>query len=187
MTPPDSSAPPPRRRRVSRARQIIAGVVCLAAFWVYYLFGTGRIMTYEIDGNSMAPTLLPGDRLFVSRSLDPPIARGDIVIFPDPRPALHDDMLIKRVVALPGDEIEVRGHRLYVNGMSEFILGLEDPAVPDMPDQRFTLGEGEIYVLGDNRANSFDSTEFEHPLPASEVIGRPSICYWPLRRSGRVD
>lgn len=179
------SAPSSLRRRISTRRQIISGVICLLCFYIYYLFGSGRWMTFQIEGSSMEPTLLAGERVLVDRRLRAPVARGDLVVFHDPRPRYHEDLLIKRVSALPGDQIEVRGGRLYVNGLLEVVPGVIDPVVPDTGDTARTLGDNEVFLLGDNRATSFDSTEFG-PLSTDALLGRVTIRIWPLGRLGRV-
>jgi signal peptidase I len=157
----------------------LLGLVVLAgAGYPFFLFASGRVTTFEIDGPSMEPTLMEGERVFVDTRLDRPLARGDLVVFHNPTLSLQDEVLVKRLVALPGDRVEILSHRLFVNGVREHRSGLGQLRVPVAEDKSFELGPEEIYVLGDNRRNSHDSTEFD-ALPVSAVEGRLTFCYWP--------
>jgi signal peptidase I len=183
-----STEPPlPRRRFISGPRKLIGLLVLLGAGYVFSLFMLGKVMTFQIEGASMAPTLLGGDHVFVDLTLDEPLEHGDIVIFPDPREFIDDDILVKRVIGIPGDRIEVLHNRIRVNGVPERLPGQDDPRVMDLPeDTDITLGEGELYLLGDNRPVSLDSTELGE-IRIESVMGRVAFCYWPMGRFGHVN
>ncbi|MBN1475172.1 signal peptidase I [Candidatus Sumerlaeota bacterium] len=174
------------RRFISGPRKLLGLLVLVVAGYVFSLFMLGKVMTFQIEGASMAPALLEGDHVFVDLTLDEPLAHGDIVIFPDPREFIEDDILVKRVIGLPGDRIEVRHHRILVNGVPERLPGQSDPRVMDLDDDEFTLGEGQLYLLGDNRPVSLDSTELQ-AIRIESVIGRVTFCYWPMARFGHVN
>lgn len=134
---------------------------------------------FRVDGPSMEPTLFTGERLLVDKisyRLHPP-HRGDIVVFRNPRNVKED--YIKRVVALPGDRVEMRLGKLYVN----------DQPVPEpyvLRDGISTYGPevvppGYCFVLGDNRANSRDS-RFFGPVPLNLIKGRAWLIFWPPAR-----
>jgi signal peptidase I len=184
--PDDAQTPPRRGKFISGPRRLLGAVVLLISGYVFFLFFSGRVETFEIDGPSMEPTLLPGDRVFVGAADRRPLERGDLVIFHNPVRHLEGEVLVKRVVGLPGDHIEVRDHRLQVNGVAEWLPSLGEPLVLDLDDGEFTLASDQLYVLGDNREHSMDSTEFG-PLSLSAVTGRVTFCYWPLGRLGYVN
>jgi len=132
------------RRALLRAASRVPGVYTALAFLL------ARRAT--VLGSSMAPTLLPGERLLFDRLAyvrDRPRA-GDIVLVAHPlRPELR---LVKRLAGLPGDVID--GH---------------------------TLGRGEYWVLGDNESESTDSREFG-PVRRRDLLGRAWVRYWPTDR-----
>jgi signal peptidase I len=144
-----------------------------------------------IPSGSMLPTLQLQDRILVEKlrpRLGLPLGPGTVVVFHAP-PALvragydPDAALIKRVVAGPGDRIEVRDGRLLRNG---------EPVDPDWTPIRMdyslaptVVGAGELLVLGDNRNASLDS-HLWGTLPREAVIGTALWRYWPLERFGRI-
>ena len=144
-----------------------------------------------IPSGSMLPTLQLQDRILVEK-LRPRLGRsleaGTIVVFHPPAPLLaagYDPKaaLIKRVVAEPGDRVEVREGRLWRNGA---------PLDPDWSAQAidyslapFTVPQDHLLVLGDNRNASLDS-HIWGPLPSADVIGTAVWRYWPLQRFGPI-
>jgi signal peptidase I len=137
---------------------------------------------YIVDGASMQPNFETGEWIIVSRLpyLFGTPQRGDVVIldFDDPQ-----DDLIKRVVALPGETVEVHDSRVYVNGVA-----LDEPyinAEPRYTYEPITLGPDEYYVLGDNRNNSRDSHAFG-AVTQDHIMGRAWLIYWPPPNWGIV-
>lgn len=143
------------------------------------------VQNFKIEGSSMEPTLHNGQRLLVNRlaylGLSEP-RRGDIVVF---RAWDQDEDYIKRVVGVPGDEIEVVGDRLVVNGNP-----LDEPYIRNHPTHggpgRVVLAPGTYYVLGDNRDNSSDS-RLHGPLAADHIVGKAWVTYWPIHDLGFVS
>ena len=140
------------------------------------------VETFVVVGPSMEPTLHDAERLFVNKIVyrlhDP--RRQDIVVFGYPRDPNRD--FIKRVIGLPGDTVEMRDGRVYING--DF---LEESYIA-FPDHHSTTGpievpEGHVFVLGDNRRNSEDSRYFG-PVPLANIRGKAFLLYWPLSRFG---
>lgn len=143
------------------------------------------IQTYKVDGESMLPNLKDKQYLFISK-LDRSLSYQDIVVI-DPRidrkrsfsDRLVDNPLlsrfggefwIKRVIGIPGDEIEFRNGSLLRNGND-----VEEPyvyeAMKGVPNARFVVPNNTVFVMGDNRNNSIDSRMIG-PIPSSHVIGK---------------
>ena len=99
--------------------------------------------------------------------------RGDVVVFTPPN---NDRDYIKRVIGLPGDTVEIKGGRVYVNGIVLDEPYLRNVIHNDMPPR--VVEEGRYFVLGDNRNNSSDSRAFGSITPQS-IVGRAWLVYWP--------
>ena len=144
-----------------------------------------------IPSGSMLPTLQLQDRILVEK-LRPRLGRellpGTIVVFHPPAPlraAGYDPSaaLIKRVVAAAGDRVEVRDGQLWRNG-----IALDPDWTPVRMEYSldpFTVPQGHLMVLGDNRNASLDS-HLWGPLPEQAVIGTAVLRYWPLNRIGPI-
>jgi signal peptidase I len=151
------------------------------------------VKPFRIPSGSMAGTLVPRDRVLVNRvvyHLRPP-HRGDVVVLDS---SAVGRILIKRVVALPGETIALEDGRVYVDGRrlaepyvkrvdgrAEATLpfsGTEDPWSLDEP---FVVPLGHYFLMGDNRSVSDDSRDWG-PAPEHELIGEAFCTYWPLTR-----
>lgn len=145
------------------------------------------VQSYQIPpkANSMTPALMPGDYFFVNKFVycfKKP-ARDDIVAFKSP--GEQPRYLVKRVIALGGEEVEIRDKVVYVNGKplndsyghsgsTEIIPreeGVRDNCGP------FTVPEGSYFLMGDNRDDSYDSRHFGC-VKRSSIIGSPGTFYW---------
>ncbi|KAL6770956.1 TPP1 [Auxenochlorella protothecoides x Auxenochlorella symbiontica] len=146
-----------------------------------------------IPSLSMYPTFEVGDR-FVAEKLTyrfahPPTA-GDIVIFRPPKGIggnggwLDDNVFVKRVVAVAGDTVEVKKGALFVNGEERVEEYLAERPAYEM--ESLTVPPRHVFVMGDNRNNSYDS-HLWGPLPLENVVGRAVWKYWPLQEFGPVD
>lgn len=143
-----------------------------------------------IPSDSMVPTLAVGDRLVVEKlsyRFHPP-QFGDIVVF-DPPPQLQslgftkDQAFIKRIIATPGQIVQVSGGLVYVNGqplVEPYIAAPADYVLPPIQ-----VPEGQFFVMGDNRPNSNDSHVWGF-LPANNIIGHAWFRFYPFQRSGIV-
>ena len=142
-----------------------------------------------IPSSSMEPTLQVNDRLIiekVSYHFQEP-KRGDVVVF-NPTKALQErdfrDAFIKRVIGLPGETIEVKMGKVYVNGQA-----IKEKYISEDPNYDYgpiTVPEKEYLVLGDNRNNSYDSHYWGH-VPKEKIIGKAFVRFWPFNRLGILD
>ncbi|MHA6258689.1 signal peptidase I [Sporosarcina sp. CAU 1771] len=148
-----------------------------------------------VDGISMMPTLADGDRMVVNKigyTIGEP-KRFDIVVF---HAEVQKDY-IKRVIGLPGDEIEYIDDMLYVNGepFPEPYLDQYKAEIPDAPltedfkledkIQSQTVPEGYVFVMGDNRRKSKDSRHIG-AVSIDEIIGNSNLIFWPIKDFGIV-
>lgn len=152
----------------------------LLTFFIFWLVN-GLIGRYKIDGMSMNPTLENGQYLLinnVSYFLDEP-DHGDIIVFRHPN---NDLNLIKRVIGVPGDHVEVRDRQVYVNGIL-----LNEPYIQEPPIYTgvWDVPESAYFVLGDNRNSSSDSHSWNY-LPAENILGKAMVVYWPWTDWNRV-
>lgn len=201
--------------RPLRVRGVVRELLETALFILLVFFIVrGIVQNFKIEGSSMEPTLHTGQYILVNKlvyfhfDLNAPLRlmpgqeelpqrviypfhqprRGDIVVFEYPRDVSKD--YIKRVIALPGDTVEIRDGQVYVNGQQ-----LEQPYLQGAPtycvagyacqDGPVTIPPGEIFVMGDNRANSSDSREWG-PLPLDRVVGQAWMIYYPVSEWGLV-
>jgi signal peptidase I len=170
----EGSSEAPRRRGL--------GLPFILGLLLLVVLVPGRIFVaepFEIPSGSMVPTLEPGQHVLADKlayRLGSP-KRGDLVVFHAPRTG---EVLLKRVVAVPGDEVGIADSALVVNGRR--------PAEPYVKDARLIDGEyfgpirvprGDVFVLGDRRSDSIDSRTFG-PVPESALIGRVDARVWPL-------
>ena len=180
-----------RERRNNASKKSGGGVlefliILLVSFVL--VFGFVRPFVVEafwIPSASMVPTLKYGDRVlvnkFIYRFTEP--QRGDIIVFKSVEGDGQD--LIKRVVGVPGDEIAVRGGKLFVNGEPQ-----KEPYVnKKYPDRSFyaptTVPKDHVFAMGDNRANSQDSRIFG-PVPEKNIEGEAFLRFWPPDRIGSL-
>ncbi|MBE9127890.1 MULTISPECIES: signal peptidase I [unclassified Coleofasciculus] len=142
-----------------------------------------------IPSGSMEPTLQINDRLIIDKlsyNFRKP-DRGDIVVFSptdELRKQNFKDAFIKRVIGLPGDTVEVKGGRVYVNDQA-----LRENYIEEEPNYYFgpvKVPSDQYLVLGDNRNNSYDSHYWGY-VPRDKIIGRAIVRFWPMNRVGEID
>ena len=185
-TPSIPPAPPAEPAARERALAEVRGWL-----WVIlaFLFIQGTVVQARvIPSESMVKTLLIGDHVLVSRlgydaevpftglhvSLWRNPERQQVIVFHAPLPG-HPD-LVKRVIGLPGDRLEIRSGAVWVNGKA-----LTEPYLPDTPDTWENRGPIEVpadsyFVMGDNRNNSYDSRYWGF-VSRSEIVGTPLFIY----------
>lgn len=154
------------------------------ALAVALLLKAGVADARKVPTPSMVPTIQVGDRIFVERIFYKftGLEHGDIIVFTPPVPS--EDDYLKRVIGLPGDTVEVRKGQVLVNGKV-----LTEPYLAEAPRYTMpatTVPEGKVFVLGDNRNQSYDSHSWGL-LDQSAIHGRAWVRYWPLDRAGGLD
>lgn len=163
-------------------------VVALSIFVVIYLF---IVQPHEVKGNSMEPNFHNNEYILTDklsfRFTDP--KRGDVVIFKAPINPEVD--YIKRVIGLPGEKIEIRDGKVFVNGRELPENYLTDktyifPGSSFKEGVEVKLAEDEYFVMGDNRSHSSDSREFG-PISKKLIIGKAFLRYWPIKEIGRLS
>lgn len=170
---PQTEAQP---QEVNDWKRFVLDIIETIILAVVLYFGINAISArVRVDGFSMNPTLQNGEYVLVSRlsyKFETP-QRGDIIVFGIPTD--QDQDLIKRVVGLPGETVSVRQNRVLING-----IPLEEPYIAQAPlySGEWTVPEGELFVLGDNRNDSKDSHQWGM-LPTENIIGKALVIYWP--------
>ncbi len=136
----------------------------------------------RVEGQSMEPNLHNNERLIIEKisyRLREP-QRGDVVVIKRPS---SSEPLIKRVIGLPGDRVEVRDGKVYINGHA-----YEEPYLDQETWGSYaleTVPEEHVFLLGDNRRASNDSRSFG-VVPFDDIIGRAWLRYWPLEELGPI-
>lgn len=137
----------------------------------------------QVQGQSMEPNLHTAQRLVVEKvtyRFHGP-RRGDIVVID--LPEAGPELLIKRVIALPGETITSQGGQVMINGLPLEESYVTDPGGREVPEQ--TVPPLHVFVMGDNRQFSNDSRNFG-PVPIEKIIGRAWFSYWPIEQLGPV-
>lgn len=160
-------------------------IMVAVAIVLTFILNTFVLQPYEIPSGSMEKTIMTNDKVFtekVSLAFRKPKA-GDIVTFSDPQ--IDSRTLIKRVIAVEGDTIDIHDGLVFVNGerkyedytdgkltmpLSTFVEGLTYP---------YKVPDGKVFVMGDNRENSQDSRYFG-PISITSITGKAFMVYLPF-------
>lgn len=188
----------------SALREILETIILTI---IIFLVVRAVVQNFKVEGRSMEPTLQSGQYLLINKAsywrFDPRLierfvpglrqqshepfpvfgmpSRGDVVVFRYPRDLSRD--FIKRVIALPGETVEIRQGEVYVNGET-----LEEEYILDRPNyfvEKQVVPEDNYFVLGDNRNNSLDSHVWGN-VPIENIIGKAWLCYWPVEKWGLI-
>ncbi len=166
------------------------GETILLTLIIFLLIQT-VIRNFRVVGTSMVDNLHDGQYLIIDKlSYNPFVTnvlgmggpkRGDVIVFEPPHRPGED--YVKRIIGLPGETVEIKNGRVYINGVP-----LNEPFNPrptsyTMPPR--VVPEGMVFVLGDNRNNSNDSHNWG-PLPIENIVGRAWISYWPPDQWGLI-
>jgi signal peptidase I len=143
----------------------------------------------KIEGSSMAPVLQNQERIIILKMsfLKKRINRFDIIVFFHPRKP--DQKLIKRVIGLPNEQLEIKEGRVWINNRPiEYPTPITDGGddYPLTAMKPLWIPEDHYFVIGDNRKMSQDSREFG-PIDIHTIIGEAFFRYWPFSRFGRIS
>ena len=182
----ESEVPPPEslwKRLLRLTREILETII--PAVLIALLINLFLARATRVSGQSMEPNLHSDQRLIVEKlSYNPYLRqyfgvdgpeRGDIVVIKVP--AQNDELLIKRVIGLPGDTVAIHDGQVFVNDQS-----LAEPYLSEITHGTYgplTVPPLHIFVLGDNRDFSNDSRSFGF-IPLRDVVGRAWFSYWPI-------
>lgn len=151
-------------------------IVIILLAVVIFLLLQSTVQSFKVEGFSMEPSLHNRQYLVVNKAVywfgDP--QRGEVIVFRSLENPDRD--LIKRVIALPGETVEIKEGRVYIDGAP-----LEEPYILEEPDYIYPsrqVPDGYYFVLGDNRNSSSDSHVWGM-LPRKHIIGKAWLCYWP--------
>ncbi len=177
------------RKRKAKEKSVVKQLIfdwvipIIVALIIAGLINKFVLFKVYIPSLSMYPTLDEGDQLFVTRIYNTDkIQRGDILVFESQE---LEQLLIKRVVGLPGDKVEISNGTLIVNG--EVIE--EDYVIYNQNiSEVFQVPEGKFLFLGDNRANSNDSRYWADPyIDGDDIEGKAQIRIYPFNKIGFID
>ncbi len=184
--PIETTSPRPNLRLRGFGREILETILLIGAIYALVNLATVRFI---VEGPSMQPNFHTGQVLVVSRlnyMFSPP-QRGEIVIFNAPGQPPEEPPYIKRVIGLPGETVEIRDTKVYVNNVELFEPYInEDCEASRCVNRTWALGEDEYFVMGDNRNHSSDSRAFG-AVPRERIIGEALIRYWPPSDWGMVS
>jgi signal peptidase I len=153
------------------------------ALLLFFIVQTWVLQGYKVFGSCMEPNLCTGERLLGSKlALIGGVHRGDVVVFRPPHKP--DTAFIKRIVGLPGEVIEIRNNRVYVNNHELREPYLHRQWHDDRAPER--VAPDKVFVMGDNRDNSNDSRMWGE-LPIENIQAKAWLRYWPPKRVGLVN
>ncbi len=177
------------RKRNSTKRNSFEWLIILGAAFLAALIIRGLLFqAFYIPSSSMENTLMIGDRVLVNKVSYHmhSVHRGDIVVFQKPKtaqaqrcysePGIQD--LIKRVIGLPGDKIEMSDGTVQINGARLVEPYIRAGSAPGDAIPQQVIPQGSVFVMGDNREVSRDS-RCAGPIPKKDIVGRAFIIMWP--------
>ncbi|MCY3804301.1 MAG: signal peptidase I [Candidatus Saccharibacteria bacterium] len=193
------------KRQISQRNEFLGALIHIIIIMIVALVAiTGFtyfiLQPYQVEGGSMNPTLQSGDRILVLRlgritsdilGSDHIPKRGEMIVFSS---HLDDRKLIKRVIGLPGEEVEIRNKKIIIYN-DNFPQGFEpqfnlDPPLLELssmePYLKRSIGQGELFVVGDNRLpkQSNDSRGEIGNIPLNQIDGTVVWRLWPLTEMG---
>lgn len=169
-------------------------LVIVIAVAATILIRTFIVEPYRIPTGSMETTIEVGDQILgqkVTLELGQKVKNGEIVIFKNPEEDVEHGILVKRVIAQGGQTVDLKDGYVYVDGVKldeDYIQGksypLEDPTGQEI-SYPYTVPEGSVWVMGDNRENSRDSRVIG-AVPENNLVAVALVRYWPLNRIGTL-
>jgi len=185
--PSEITLPRPQLHRRGFSREIIETIVLIGAIYALVNLASVRFI---VEGPSMQPNFHTGQVLVVTRVnylLGDP-KRGDIVVFNPPGQPPDEPPYIKRVIGLPGETVEIRDTKVYIDGKEMDEPYINEPCTPERcSNKTWELGANEYFMMGDNRNHSSDSRVFSTPVTRDHIIGEAMVRYWPPSDWGLVN
>lgn len=177
-------------------RGILEWIVTFALVFVFFIFIRMFVIEpYRVPTGSMEPTIEVGDQVFAQKltvNLGMDVSVGDIVVFKNPDGDADHDILVKRVIATGGQTVDLIGGVVYVDGQAidePYVEGSTYPLAAQAEGVSvgfpYTVPEGSVWVMGDNRENSADSRYFG-AVSEDDLVAVVVLRYWPLDRFGIV-
>ncbi len=189
----DQPATVATRPRVPRWAIEVVETVALTLV-IFFVIQSFVAQPFEVEQHSMERTFSEGQYVLVDRlsHLWSPYVPGQVVVFRAPDLTGRDEALIKRVIAVGGDTVDLRDGAVYVDGREldePYTFRDEDGA--EQPTEasgtsHWVVPAGDLFVMGDHREVSADSRVFG-PVPVASVIGRAVLRYWPITALSLVD
>lgn len=192
---PELHDEPQHMRKRDGSISIAVPIALVLAIITVLLVRSYIVEPYIIPSESMDPTIEVGDMVLgekISLKTEAP-KQGDIVFFKNPDSNSSHGVLVKRVVAVGGQTVDLRNGKVYIDGeeeKNEHVHGMSMPLAQEYLETDvafpYTVPDGCIWVMGDNRENSLDSRSFG-AIPVDTVYAESWIRYWPFNRIGTVD
>lgn len=180
-------------KHYSFVKNLIEWIVIFAiAFGCMTLVRTFVVEMFVVPSASMEDTIMIGDQLVgqkVTLELGQSVQPGDIVIFQNPDQGSDNELLIKRVIATGGQTVTLRNGHVVVDGEmldESYTKGETYPLAGSSVSFPYTVPEGYVWVMGDNRENSADSRWFG-AIPEDDIVAVAIFRYWPIERIGTID
>ena len=191
------------RRALGCAFEVVETLVL--TLLIYLVIHNFVAQPFEVQQSSMVPTIVDGEYILIDKltiRFDG-YHYGDVVVFNPPSESGLDTEgipFIKRIIGLPGDTVSLENGRVFVTRPGQSPVRIEEPYVvpgengttaltlcprPNCP-QEWIVGDGEYFVMGDNRPHSQDSRAFG-PIDTELILGRAWLRYFPLERIGLIE
>ncbi|MFO7775490.1 MAG: signal peptidase I [Candidatus Hydrogenedentota bacterium] len=166
------------KQPLSRARYTAYVIILICACILLYFFYGRDMRFFLVPTSSMLPTFQAQDYILTLNADD--YERGDLVVLRDPRNL--NQYLVKRIVGVGGDEVSVRQGALFVNGSYASEPYILEPYI-EYQMEPYIVPENHVFLLGDNRNQSEDSSTWPEPgQPAKRIVGRVQAIYLPFNR-----
>ncbi len=177
---------PPERPKEIGYRRFAKDILEVAIISLVLFFSINAISArIRVESVSMQPTLFAGNFVVVNKLAyrfgEP--SRGDIIVFEYP-PDPMQDPYIKRVIGLPGEQVQIRDGKVIIDG-----IAIQEPYLVGDTQQEgeaWSIPEDSLFVMGDNRGNSSDSRSWGF-VPLENVIGKAVVVYWPPEKWELLD
>ena len=180
-----------KNEKAPNVKEILSWIIpFVAALLIAVFLKNYIIINANVPSGSMENTIMTGDRLIGNRLayIRSNPKRGDIIIFH--YPDNEQEIYVKRVIALPGEKVEVRDGKIYIDGSE---TPLDEPYLKEewtvaTGPYEFEVPEDSYLVLGDNRNDSWDARYWANKYVAEDkILGKAVFAYWPFSSFGKLE